>query len=73
MWLDNPKKIENTSKVKLIFKGAINPILTDTTKIAMATKNIGDNLLLRNNKANAIININKIIRFLELSKSKSYE
>ena len=47
------------------------PILTETTIAAIATKNIGDNRLLRNNKANAIININNIIRFLELLKFKS--
>ena len=67
----NPKNIENASNVKLIFKGGMKPKFTDTTKMAIATKNIGDNLLLRNSNANAIININNIIMFLELLKSSS--
>ena len=51
----------------------MTPIFTATTKTAIATKNTGDSLLLRNSNANAIININNIMMFLELLKSKSYE
>ena len=70
-WLDRPKNIENTSKVRLIFKEGINPILTKMINTAIPTKNIGHNLLLRNNKARAIIRIKKIIKFLGLLKSRS--
>ena len=49
------------------------PVFTATTKMAIATKNIGESLLLRKSNANAIIKINRLIRFLELLKSKSYE
>ena len=73
IWLHNPRNIENTSNVKLIFKGGMNPVLTATTKMAIATKNIGESLLLRKSNANAIININRIIRFLELLKSRLQE
>ena len=73
IWLHNPKKIENASNVKLIFKGGMKPKLTDTTKTAIATKNTGDNFLLRKSNANAIININNIMMFLELLKSRLYE
>ena len=51
----------------------MNPKLTPTTKTAIATKNIGDSLLLRNSNANAIISINNIITFLELLKSSLQE
>ena len=71
--MHNPKNIENASNVKLIFNGGMNPKLTDTTKTAIATKNTGESFLLRNSNANAIININNIIRFLELLKSRLYE
>ena len=57
MWLDKPKKTEKDNKVKLIFKGEINPNFTDSTNAAIASKNKGYNLLLRNNKAKAIIKI----------------
>ena len=65
--------MENTSNVKLIFKEGIMLILTSMTSMAIATKNIGINLLFRNNKARAMIRIKNIIKFLELLKSKSQE
>ena len=49
------------------------PILTANTSAPIAIRNIGDNFLFRNNKAKAITNINNIIKFLGLLKSKSLE
>ena len=49
------------------------PILTANTSAPIAIKNIGDSFLFRNNKAKAIININNIIRFLGLLKSRLLE
>ena len=49
------------------------PILTANTSAPIAIRNIGDKFLFRNNKAKAITNINNIIKFLGLLKSKSLE
>lgn len=73
IWLHKPEKIENTSNVRLIFKGEISPILMEISNNAIAIKNIGYNLLLRNNSPKEMITINRIIKFIGLVKSKSYE
>ena len=49
------------------------PILTANTSAPIAIRNIGDKFLFRNNKAKAITNINNIIKFLGLFKSKLLE
>lgn len=72
IWLLNPKKIENTSNVKLIFKLGIKPKLMEIIIDAIATKNIGDNFLLRNKSAKKIIKINKTIKFIESLEIKLY-
>ena len=70
IWLNKPKNIENANIVKLIFKGGINPILIAIINAAIANRNIGYNLILRNNNAKAMIRINKNIKFVEFVKSK---
>ena len=49
------------------------PILTANTSAPIAIRNIGDSFLFRNSKAKAIININNIIKFLGLLKSRLFE
>ena len=49
------------------------PILTANTSAPIAIRNIGDKFLFRNSKAKAIININNIIKFLGLLKSRLFE
>lgn len=73
MWLHNPKNIEYTSRVRLILKGEIRPILIEMSITAMAIKNTGYNLLFRKSNPNEMITINRIIRFSGLVKSKSYD